>query len=122
MPPSRPVVEESADEAAEVFVARYDGKLRESVIAKDLRPLVRRRIARPKINLEYDNRRARRSVRMPLPIGSASSLVIAIVVPQAILVLEKHGDFLRDFRGDTIHPSILEILDELGLAERFLVP
>jgi 2-polyprenyl-6-methoxyphenol hydroxylase-like FAD-dependent oxidoreductase len=38
-----------------------------------------------------------------------------------VVVLEKHGDFLRDFRGDTIHPSTLEILDELGLAEDFLV-
>ena len=38
----------------------------------------------------------------------------------SVLVLEKHGDFLRDFRGDTIHPSTLEILDELGLADRFL--
>ncbi len=38
----------------------------------------------------------------------------------AVLVLEKHGDFLRDFRGDTIHPSTMEILDEVGLAERFL--
>src|SRR5436190_5691849 len=37
-----------------------------------------------------------------------------------VVVLEKHGDFLRDFRGDTIHPLTLEILDELGLAERFL--
>ena len=37
-----------------------------------------------------------------------------------VVVLEKHGDFLRDFRGDTIHPSTLEILDELGLAARFL--
>jgi 2-polyprenyl-6-methoxyphenol hydroxylase-like FAD-dependent oxidoreductase len=37
-----------------------------------------------------------------------------------VLVLEKHGDFLRDFRGDTIHPSTMEILAELGLAERFL--
>ena len=37
-----------------------------------------------------------------------------------VLVLEKHGDFLRDFRGDTIHPSTLEILDDLGLADRFL--
>src|SRR2546428_11449533 len=35
-----------------------------------------------------------------------------------VTVLEKHGDFLRDFRGDTIHPSTLEILDELGLADR----
>ena len=37
-----------------------------------------------------------------------------------VVVLEKHSDFLRDFRGDTIHPSTLEILDELGLADRFL--
>jgi 2-polyprenyl-6-methoxyphenol hydroxylase-like FAD-dependent oxidoreductase len=37
-----------------------------------------------------------------------------------VVVLEKHGDFLRDFRGDTIHPSTMEILDELGLADRFL--
>ena len=37
-----------------------------------------------------------------------------------VLVLEKHGDFLRDFRGDTIHPSTMEIMDELGLAEKLL--
>src|SRR5438093_13187425 len=37
-----------------------------------------------------------------------------------VQVLEKHGDFLRDFRGDTIHPSTLELLDELGLADEFL--
>jgi 2-polyprenyl-6-methoxyphenol hydroxylase-like FAD-dependent oxidoreductase len=37
-----------------------------------------------------------------------------------VVLLEKHPDFLRDFRGDTVHPSTLEILDELGLAERFL--
>jgi 2-polyprenyl-6-methoxyphenol hydroxylase-like FAD-dependent oxidoreductase len=36
------------------------------------------------------------------------------------LVLEKHADFLRDFRGDTIHPSTLEIMHELGLLEEFL--
>jgi 2-polyprenyl-6-methoxyphenol hydroxylase-like FAD-dependent oxidoreductase len=36
------------------------------------------------------------------------------------LVLEKHGDFLRDFRGDTVHPSTMEILSELGMLERFL--
>jgi 2-polyprenyl-6-methoxyphenol hydroxylase-like FAD-dependent oxidoreductase len=36
-----------------------------------------------------------------------------------VTVLEKHGDFLRDFRGDTVHPSTLAILDELGLRERF---
>jgi 2-polyprenyl-6-methoxyphenol hydroxylase-like FAD-dependent oxidoreductase len=36
------------------------------------------------------------------------------------VLLEKHGDFLRDFRGDTIHPSTLEVMDELGLLEAFL--
>jgi 2-polyprenyl-6-methoxyphenol hydroxylase-like FAD-dependent oxidoreductase len=37
-----------------------------------------------------------------------------------VVVLEKHGDFLRDFRGDTIHPSTLEIMGELSLLEDFL--
>jgi 2-polyprenyl-6-methoxyphenol hydroxylase-like FAD-dependent oxidoreductase len=36
------------------------------------------------------------------------------------LVLEKHADFLRDFRGDTLHPSTLEVIAELGLLERLL--
>jgi len=38
----------------------------------------------------------------------------------AVIVLEKHADFLRDFRGDTIHPSTLEVIYELGLLEEFL--
>ncbi len=37
-----------------------------------------------------------------------------------VIVLEKHGDFLRDFRGDTVHPSTLDIMYELGLLEEFL--
>jgi 2-polyprenyl-6-methoxyphenol hydroxylase-like FAD-dependent oxidoreductase len=37
-----------------------------------------------------------------------------------VLVLEKHADFLRDFRGDTVHPSTLETIHELGLLEEFL--
>ena len=37
-----------------------------------------------------------------------------------VRVLEKHSDFFRDFRGDTIHPSTLEILDELGMLDEFL--
>ncbi len=37
-----------------------------------------------------------------------------------VLVLEKHADFLRDFRGDTIHPSTLQVMDELGLLEDLL--
>jgi 2-polyprenyl-6-methoxyphenol hydroxylase-like FAD-dependent oxidoreductase len=38
----------------------------------------------------------------------------------SVVVLEKHGDFLRDFRGDTIHPSTLQVMDELGLYDRLL--
>ena len=38
----------------------------------------------------------------------------------SVLVMEKHADFLRDFRGDTIHPSTLELMHELGLLEEFL--
>ena len=38
----------------------------------------------------------------------------------AVIVLEKHADFFRDFRGDTVHPSTLELLFELGLLEEFL--
>jgi 2-polyprenyl-6-methoxyphenol hydroxylase-like FAD-dependent oxidoreductase len=37
-----------------------------------------------------------------------------------VVILEKHGDFLRDFRGDTVHPSTLEVMWELGLLEGFL--
>src|SRR5437762_12027617 len=38
----------------------------------------------------------------------------------SVLVLEKHADFNRDFRGDTIHPSTLELMHELGLLDEFL--
>ncbi len=37
-----------------------------------------------------------------------------------VVVLEKHADFLRDFRGDTVHPSTLEVMHELGLLQEFL--
>src|ERR1700747_975395 len=37
-----------------------------------------------------------------------------------VIVLEKHADFFRDFRGDTIHPSTLELMYELGLLDEFL--
>jgi 2-polyprenyl-6-methoxyphenol hydroxylase-like FAD-dependent oxidoreductase len=37
-----------------------------------------------------------------------------------VVVLEKHADFLRDFRGDTVHPSTLQVMHELGLLDRFL--
>ncbi len=49
-------------------------------------------------------------------------MVLGLLMARAgvdVTVLEKHADFLRDFRGDTVHASTLTLLDELGLAERF---
>ncbi|QXQ07642.1 FAD-dependent oxidoreductase [Sphingosinicellaceae bacterium] len=53
------------------------------------------------------------------PAGMMAGLLFARAGVRT-LVLEKHGDFLRDFRGDTVHPSTLDLLDELGLLEAFL--
>src|SRR5687768_2830248 len=53
------------------------------------------------------------------PAGAMAGLLLARAGVR-VLVLEKHADFLRDFRGDTIHPSTLEIMHELGLLERLL--
>lgn len=53
------------------------------------------------------------------PAGAVLGLILARAGID-VTVLEKHGDFLRDFRGDDISPSTMEILDELGLAEGFL--
>jgi 2-polyprenyl-6-methoxyphenol hydroxylase-like FAD-dependent oxidoreductase len=50
-------------------------------------------------------------------------MMLAFLLARAgidVLVLEKHADFLRDFRGDTIHPSTLELMYELGILEEFL--
>ncbi len=49
-------------------------------------------------------------------------MVLGLLLARAgveVSVLEKHGDFLRDFRGDTVHPSTQQLLDELGLGGRF---
>ena len=54
--------------------------------------------------------------------GGPAGLVLGLLLARAgvtVTVLEKHGDFLRDFRGDTVHASTLTLLDELGLGERF---
>jgi 2-polyprenyl-6-methoxyphenol hydroxylase-like FAD-dependent oxidoreductase len=54
--------------------------------------------------------------------GGPAGMVLGLLLARAGVeasVLEKHGDFLRDFRGDTVHPSTLQLLDELGLGERF---
>ncbi|HET7595817.1 MAG TPA: FAD-dependent monooxygenase, partial [Burkholderiales bacterium] len=49
--------------------------------------------------------------------GGPAGMMLGLLLARAgvpVTVLEKHGDFLRDFRGDTVHPSTLAILDELG--------
>ncbi|HVM23507.1 MAG TPA: FAD-dependent oxidoreductase [Sphingomicrobium sp.] len=53
------------------------------------------------------------------PAGMMAGLLFARAGCE-VLVLEKHVDFFRDFRGDTVHPSTMEILDQLGMLERFL--
>ncbi len=55
--------------------------------------------------------------------GGPAGVMLGFLLARAgveALVLEKHADFLRDFRGDTIHPSTLELMYELGLLEKFL--
>jgi len=53
------------------------------------------------------------------PAGMMAGLLFARAGVET-LVLEKHGDFLRDFRGDTVHPSTIALFDELGLADALL--
>jgi len=55
--------------------------------------------------------------------GGPAGLFLGYLLARAgveVIVLEKHKDFLRDFRGDTIHPSTLELMYELGFLEEFL--
>jgi 2-polyprenyl-6-methoxyphenol hydroxylase-like FAD-dependent oxidoreductase len=55
--------------------------------------------------------------------GGPAGMMLGLLLARAgidVVVLEKHEDFLRDFRGDTVHPSTLEVMHELGLLDRFL--
>jgi 2-polyprenyl-6-methoxyphenol hydroxylase-like FAD-dependent oxidoreductase len=55
--------------------------------------------------------------------GGPAGMMLGFLLARAgidVVVLEKHADFLRDFRGDTIHPSTLEVIHELGLLDDFL--
>ena len=63
------------------------------------------------------------NVRCCIAGGGPAGMVLGLLLARAgvqVLVLEKHADFLRDFRGDTVHPSTLEVIHELGLLEKFL--
>ncbi|MGA7317490.1 MAG: FAD-dependent monooxygenase, partial [Silvibacterium sp.] len=55
--------------------------------------------------------------------GGPAGIMLGLLLARAglpVTVLEKHKDFFRDFRGDTIHPSTLELMDELGLLDKLL--
>ncbi|MBH0198085.1 MAG: FAD-dependent oxidoreductase [Nitrospira sp.] len=63
------------------------------------------------------------SVQCCIAGGGPAGMMLGLLLARAgvsVLVLEKHADFLRDFRGDTLHPSTLQIMHELGVLERFL--
>ncbi|MBN6057908.1 FAD-dependent oxidoreductase, partial [Nonomuraea sp. RK-328] len=54
--------------------------------------------------------------------GGPAGMMLGLLLARAgieVTVLEKHGDFLRDFRGDTVHPATVRLIDELGLGEAF---
>jgi 2-polyprenyl-6-methoxyphenol hydroxylase-like FAD-dependent oxidoreductase len=54
--------------------------------------------------------------------GGPAGIVLGLLLARAgihVTVLEKHGDFLRDFRGDTVHPTTMRLLDDLGLGPKF---
>ena len=62
-------------------------------------------------------------VRCCIAGGGPAGMMLGFLLARAgveVLVLEKHGDFLRDFRGDTIHPSTLQLMHELGMLEDLL--
>ncbi|MVT76574.1 FAD-dependent oxidoreductase [Bradyrhizobium cajani] len=55
--------------------------------------------------------------------GGPAGMMLGYLLARAgleVVVLEKHADFFRDFRGDTVHPSTLQVMDELGLIDAFL--
>src|SRR5215472_1956996 len=66
---------------------------------------------------------ADRSVTCAIAGGGPAGMMLGVLLARAgveVVVLEKHADFLRDFRGDTVHPSSLQVIHELRWLEEFL--
>src|SRR6266508_4960954 len=64
-----------------------------------------------------------RTTRCCIVGGGPAGAVLALLLARKgipTVLLEEHDDFAREFRGDSIHPSVMEIMDELGLADRLL--
>src|SRR5271167_1808059 len=62
-------------------------------------------------------------VRCCIAGGGPAGMMLGFLLARAgvdTIVLEKHADFLRDFRGDTVHPSTLEVMYELRILDEFL--
>src|SRR5690242_11863177 len=75
----------------------------------------------PKGRIHMDT--SARSFQCCIAGGGPAGMMLGFLLARAgidVAVLEKHADFFRDFRGDTIHPSTLELMYELGLLEDFL--
>jgi 2-polyprenyl-6-methoxyphenol hydroxylase-like FAD-dependent oxidoreductase len=73
--------------------------------------------------LAMNSRAPQIATRVCIAGGGPAGMMLGYLLARAgidVIVLEKHGDFLRDFRGDTIHPSTLEVMHELGLLGEFL--
>src|SRR5580692_10119841 len=63
------------------------------------------------------------SVQACIAGGGPAGMMLGYLLARSgveVAVLEKHGDFLRDFRGDTVHPSTMQVMHELGLLDDFL--
>jgi 2-polyprenyl-6-methoxyphenol hydroxylase-like FAD-dependent oxidoreductase len=72
---------------------------------------------------DYSGEKEIQTTRCCITGGGPAGMMLGFLLARAgvdVVVLEKHGDFLRDFRGDTIHPSTLELMYELGLLDEFL--
>jgi 2-polyprenyl-6-methoxyphenol hydroxylase-like FAD-dependent oxidoreductase len=71
---------------------------------------------------EYNGPMQEQRTTVAISGGGPAGVMLGLLLARRgveVTVLEKHADFLRDFRGDTVHPMTLDILDELGLIEQF---